>query len=299
MKYEHLENETSAEIISKAYNRVEIAARHLWPMYVYWYGYHLITSIGTLAYIFSLKWWLLLTVLIPFAIETYISSRTNYNIYVELETYWKKERKYTTLGDYLKSRNYTKELKAYGNFDYLIDTYEKRLNERNRDYERYYFKHLRRKLFGDNITKLASIVNVIILLVLFIHRQISVGLFIALSALMMNQVYFRLGTVAGFFKWSGFHVNTYEYYDKYFQLSDEPEGTETELPGSFDIEFKDVWFRYPGTDRDILKGLSLKIHNGEKVSIVGENGGGKTTMIKLLTGMLEPAGGEILINGRR
>jgi len=298
MKYEHFENEASVEIIDKAFKRAENSARHLWPMYVYWRGSAFIASIGSLAYVFSIRWWLLLTVLIPFIIETYLSAKTNYNIYTELETYWKKERKYTTLGEYLKSRNFSQELKACGNYDYLIDTYQKRLNERNRDYERYYFKHIRKILLGGNITKIGSIANIIILLFLFVNRQISVGLFIAMSGLMFGQIYGSLESFVGFFKWSGFHINTYEYYDKFFQLPDESEGTETELPKSFDIEFKNVWFRYPGTDKDILKGLSLKINNGEKVSIVGENGEGKSTMIKLLLGLYTPDKGEILIGGK-
>jgi ATP-binding cassette subfamily B protein len=218
MKYEHFENEMSAEIIDKAYNRAENAARHLWPMYVHWRGAALIASIGTFVYVFNIRWWLLFIILIPFILETYISSKTNYNIYAELETYWKKERKYSTLGWYLRSRDFTKELKAYGNYDYLIDVYKNRLNERNRDYERYYFKNIRKIMLGGNITKIASIINVIILLFLFVSGQMSVGLFIAMSGLMFGDIYGNLEAVAGFFKWSSFHINTYEYYDKFFEL---------------------------------------------------------------------------------
>jgi ATP-binding cassette subfamily B protein len=299
MKYEHFENEMSAEIIDKAYNRAENAARHLWPMYVHWRGAALIASICTFVYVFNIRWWLLFIILIPFILETYISSKTNYNIYAELETYWKKERKYSTLGWYLRSRDFTKELKAYGNYDYLIDVYKNRLNERNRDYERYYFKNIRKIMLGGNITKIASIINVIILLFLFVSGQMSVGLFIAMSGLMFGDIYGNLEAVAGFFKWSSFHINTYEYYDKFFELSDEVEGTQMDLPESFDIEFKDVWFRYPGTEKDILKGLSFKIRNGEKASIVGENGEGKSTVIKLLLGLFTPDKGEILIGGKK
>jgi ATP-binding cassette subfamily B protein len=239
-----------------------------------------------------------LTILTPFFLETYVSSKTNYNIYLELEKYWKKERKYTTLGSYLRNRIFSRELKAYDNYDYLIDTYQKRLNERNRDYERYYFKNLRQILLGNNITKIGTITNIIILLVLFVKGHMSVGLFITMSSMMFGPIYGHLNSFADFFKWSGFHVNSYEYYDKFFELSDEPEGTETELPDCFDIEFKDVWFRYPGTERDILKGLSFKIHHGEKASIVGENGEGKSTMVKLLLGLFTPDKGEILIGGK-
>ncbi|MCL2775641.1 MAG: ABC transporter ATP-binding protein/permease [Oscillospiraceae bacterium] len=299
MKYEHFESEAAAEIIDKAYNRAENSARHLWPMYVYWRISALIASIGTLGYILNIRWWLLLTVLIPFIIETVISSRTNFNIYTELETYWKKERKYSTLGEYLRARGFVKELKAFGNADYLIDEYKNRLNERNKDYERYYFKNLRMILLGGNITKLGSIINVIILLILFINGQVTIGLFIAMTGLMLGGVYGNLEGIAGFFKWSGFHINSYDYYDKFFKLSDESDGAETDLPKSFDIEFKDVWFKYPGTEKDILKGLTFKIQNGEKASIVGENGEGKSTMIKLLLGLFSPDKGEILVGGKK
>ena len=71
------------------------------------------------------------------------------------------------------------------------------------------------------------------------------------------EIYGCLGSIADFFKWSGYHINSFEYYDKFFQLSDDPAGTETDLPSSFDIEFRDVWFKYPGTDRySFLKGLN-------------------------------------------
>lgn len=299
MKYEHFESESSSEIIDKAYNRTEHAAMHLWPMYIYWRFGALIASIGTLCYVFSIRWWLVLAVLIPFFLETYISTKNNYNIYEELETYWKNERKYGILGGYLRSRHYTQELKAYGNSDYLINLYEKRLNERNRDYERYYFKNIRKILLGDYITKIGAIINVIILLFLFINGQISVGLFVSISSLMFGSIYNDLKSFAGFFKWSGMHIKTYEYYDKYFALSDESEGTATDLPECFDIEFKNVWFRYPGTEKDILKGLTFKITHGTKASIVGENGEGKSTIIKLLLGLFSPDKGEILIGGKK
>ncbi|NLK99894.1 MAG: hypothetical protein GX271_04450 [Clostridiales bacterium] len=81
----------------------------------------MIASIGILIYIASIRWWLILTVLIPFLLETYIASKVNYNIYTELETYWKKERKYSILGWYLRSREFSKDIKAFGNSDYLID----------------------------------------------------------------------------------------------------------------------------------------------------------------------------------
>jgi ATP-binding cassette, subfamily B, bacterial len=63
------------------------------------------------------------------------------------------------------------------------------------------------------------------------------------------------------------------------------------------IEFRDVCFRYTGSDTDTLNKFNLKINPGEKVAVVGLNGAGKTTMVKLLCGFYPPDSGQILING--
>ncbi|MDO8498418.1 MAG: ABC transporter ATP-binding protein [bacterium] len=63
------------------------------------------------------------------------------------------------------------------------------------------------------------------------------------------------------------------------------------------IEFKNVDFKYPESEKYILKGFSLVIESGEKVAFVGENGAGKSTVIKLLARFYDVDGGEILING--
>ena len=63
------------------------------------------------------------------------------------------------------------------------------------------------------------------------------------------------------------------------------------------IEFKNVYFKYPNTERYVLKDLSFKIERGEKIAIVGTNGAGKSTIVKLISGLFEPDQGEILIDG--
>ena len=65
----------------------------------------------------------------------------------------------------------------------------------------------------------------------------------------------------------------------------------------YQIEFRNVSFQYPGRDDWAIKNLSLKLTIGEKLAIVGMNGSGKTTMIKLLCRLYDPQEGEILLNG--
>ncbi len=75
----------------------------------------------------------------------------------------------------------------------------------------------------------------------------------------------------------------------------EPIKPERHVPHT--IEFKNVSFRYPGSERNVIKNVSFKISAGENVVLVGLNGAGKTTLIKLLTRLYDPSEGEILLDG--
>jgi ATP-binding cassette, subfamily B, bacterial len=63
------------------------------------------------------------------------------------------------------------------------------------------------------------------------------------------------------------------------------------------IEFDGVWFRYPGTSVDVLRGLDLVLLPGQRVAVVGANGVGKSTMLRLLAGFYAPTAGRILVDG--
>ena len=65
----------------------------------------------------------------------------------------------------------------------------------------------------------------------------------------------------------------------------------------YEIEFRDVSFKYPGTDTFALQNLSLKLTPGERLAVVGLNGSGKTTMVKLLCRLYDPTEGDILLDG--
>lgn len=83
---------------------------------------------------------------------------------------------------------------------------------------------------------------------------------------------------------------------------DEPEG-DVDFPPDGEgaraprIEFREVSFRYPGSDRAALRDVNLVIEPGETLALVGRNGAGKTTLIKLLVGLYRPTSGQILVDG--
>ena len=75
-----------------------------------------------------------------------------------------------------------------------------------------------------------------------------------------------------------------------------PEG-EGKIANGFDIEIKNLSFRYPNSTKNVLENLSLSIKQGEHIALIGGTGSGKSTLIKLLAGLFEPSEGEIIIGG--
>ena len=73
--------------------------------------------------------------------------------------------------------------------------------------------------------------------------------------------------------------------------------TEKRADRNYQVEFRNVSFKYPGSETWALKNVSMKFQIGKRLAIVGENGSGKTTFIKLLCRLYDPQEGEILLNG--
>ena len=94
------------------------------------------------------------------------------------------------------------------------------------------------------------------------------------------------------------------YLDATFRFLDIPNSmyqgsltTEKRADRQYEVEFRNVSFRYPGSDAYALKNMNIKFRVGSRLAVVGMNGSGKTTFIKLLCRLYDPTEGEILLNG--
>lgn len=91
--------------------------------------------------------------------------------------------------------------------------------------------------------------------------------------------------------------NLRSFLDAEISIKDAPDATD--LSGPFEtLEFRDVSFAYRGQDRKAVEHLSFTLRKGEKVALVGVNGAGKSTFVKLVTRLYDPTSGEILYNGK-
>ena len=91
--------------------------------------------------------------------------------------------------------------------------------------------------------------------------------------------------------------NTFAYLDIPNEMYRGSLTTEKRRDRQYEVECRDISFRYPGSDRWALRHVNMKFKVGKRLAIVGENGSGKTTFIKLLCRLYDPQEGQILLNG--
>lgn len=127
--------------------------------------------------------------------------------------------------------------------------------------------------------------------------------------LSVSEFIFYFGIITGFSNWIVSLVYNYSNIERCcndcqgFRNFIESTEENKNKPGvDFDtvesIEFKNVCYTYPSAEKSTINNMSFKVNKGENIAIVGENGAGKTTAIKLLCGLYYPTSGDILVNGK-
>lgn len=129
------------------------------------------------------------------------------------------------------------------------------------------------------------------------------------SRLSVSDFIFYFGIITGFSNWIMNAVYQYSNLERccndcaafreFVESTDENDNKpDIDFKGIESIEFQNVSFKYQSAEKSTINNMSFKVNKGENIAIVGENGAGKTTAVKLLCGLYYPTTGEILINGK-
>ena len=110
----------------------------------------------------------------------------------------------------------------------------------------------------------------------------------------LQQVF---STASGIADQALFLTDLIAFFDMKPTVQSNPNGLPTPQPIQRGFEFRNVSFTYPGTERTVLKDFSLTLSPGERIALIGENGQGKTTVVKLITRLYDPTEGQILLDG--
>jgi ATP-binding cassette, subfamily B, bacterial len=114
------------------------------------------------------------------------------------------------------------------------------------------------------------------------------------ASLNIQQVF---STLAGIADQALFLTDLLAFFDMQPTIRSKPNALSAPRPIRRGFEFRDVSFRYPGTERLVLNRLNFHLRPGERVALIGENGEGKTTIVKLMTRLYDPIAGQILLDG--
>jgi len=110
----------------------------------------------------------------------------------------------------------------------------------------------------------------------------------------LQQVF---STASGIADQALFLTDLIAFFDMRPTVQSKPNGLPAPKVIQRGFEFRNVSFAYPGTERTVLKNFNLTLSPGERIALIGENGQGKTTVVKLITRLYDPTEGEILLDG--
>jgi len=206
--------------------------------------------------------------------------------------------------DYLRvlggSREAAKELKLFGLKDFLVERFSKLSDQ-------IYGENVslaRRRLIAGSFLSMVGTAGYYSAYVYVIWRTVigslSIGTLTFLTGAIVQassniqQIFSTLSSIAD---QALFLRDLLAFFEMQPTIRSKPNALPVPSPMMNGFEFRNVSFRYPGTSRLILRDLNFHLCPGERVALVGENGEGKTTLVKLMTRLYDPVKGQVLLDG--
>ena len=191
-----------------------------------------------------------------------------------------------------------KDIRLYGFTDYFMSAVARIIY----DLEQINQKFMRQNI---NVGGTRALLNLLRELVAYAYLTYLV----CRGKLSVSDFIFYFGIITGFSNWILNAVYQYSNLERccndcaafreFVESTDESENKPNVNFDSVDsIEFKNVSFTYPSAEKSTINNMSFKVSKGENIAVVGENGAGKTTAVKLLCGLYYPTSGDILVNGK-
>jgi ATP-binding cassette, subfamily B, bacterial len=206
--------------------------------------------------------------------------------------------------DYLRvlggSREAAKELKLFGLSEFLTERFTHLSDE-------IYSENValsRRRLVAGSFLSLVGTMGYYSAYVFVIWRTLAgaltIGTLTFLSGAILqasSNIQQIFSTLSGIADQALFLTDLLAFFEMQPTIRSKPNALPTPRPILRGFEFRDVSFRYPGSPRLILDRMNFRLQPGERVALIGENGQGKTTVVKLITRLYDPSEGQILLDG--
>ena len=198
------------------------------------------------------------------------------------------------------SRENAKELKLFGLAPFVINRYtelSEQLHQQNLGLEK-------KKLFFGALLTMLGTVGYYGTYAFVIYRTVAGALTLGMMTVLVGAIAGASTNIQSFF--SSFSIiadqalfmgDLLEFFSVQPKIFSKPNALPAPRPIRQGFEFKNVSFHYPGNPRLVLNNVSFKLEPSARIALVGENGQGKTTIVKLLTRLYDPTAGQILLDG--
>ncbi|NGP45145.1 ABC transporter ATP-binding protein [Bacillaceae bacterium SIJ1] len=298
LDYKHIENHHTWDLISRVSKDPEEQVKNAFANLLSIIA-KILQVVGILGLLIVQVWWaalLILAISVPLFMVAIKSGKANYEANREVSKY---KRKSDDLSDVLTGRDTVDERTLFGYGDTIRRKWHE-LYETARTIEfKTELKWFIKMKSGSLITAFISFIVILILLGPVLAGTLTIGMFISL----VNAVFGLVQTMS----WElTYNVDRLAKHREYFrdltafgaleETEDAIAAKEGVPPVFQSLEFRDVRFTYPGTDKKILDGVSFRLEAGKNYAFVGVNGAGKTTITKLLTGLYDDYEGDIYLN---
>ncbi len=231
------------------------------------------------------------------AVKVFVTNKTNK---IEIESYKglsKLNRVFGYYGFTLWDFRHGKDIRLYGAGDMMLGKWNSVTDEQVSHWAKMANSQLPWDHVSNGFGVAKDIASYLYLGILVLTGSITIPVFtqmLSAGSTFQSSMSFLLWNVQNIVK----HTN---YAYEYIKLMEYPaaieKGSRHVKNTDHTIEFKNVSFTYPNTDVKVLDGVSVTLSQGEHLSVVGLNGAGKTTFVKLLCRLYDPTDGEILLDG--
>ena len=263
-------------------------------------AHFLVCVIGVIAssvLLYKVNYFIILLILLTCVCEFFLLKILKTKQSETTDNYSKLSGKFEYFYKLSKNAEASKDIKLYGFSDYLVKTAADFI---------YQIEHINAKYTKQSaaISGVRALLNLVRELVAYAYLTYLV----LKNRLSVSEFIFCFGIITGFSNWIMNLVFSFmeisrcctdcALYREFVEESVSEGKPEVDFGEVRSIEFSNVFFTYPASDTETIRNMSFKVNKGENIAIVGENGAGKTTAIKLLCGLYYPSEGDILINGR-
>lgn len=193
-----------------------------------------------------------------------------------------------------------KEIKLFGLGESLLERYRTLFNKFYEEDRAIAVKRTVSTLFWGAFSTLAYYGVYVWIIYRAVVRIITLGdmtMFLSIFRQSQSSIRSLLDSFNTLYESNLYLDNLLTYLEMEPKLISPAQGKIAPAPIRQGIQFRDVTFRYPGAEKDVLRNINLFIQARERIALVGLNGAGKTTLIKLLTRLYDPTQGQILLDG--